>query len=540
MAGGSTSSARRTGRAAVIILADGARADIFERLLAAGELPEIARHVVDRGSYRRACSTFTSTTIPAHLPILTGRFAGTAGLPGYRWFERTAWRRGLPLGPWCLRSYNGPESGLISRDLDSGAPTLFELAHSAVNVFGPITRGLARGCNLAVGRRNRLWLKAHYLGDYTSADDAARKELVRSLSTTGNTGGPELHFAMMPGIDWNSHYDSPFSSGALAAYRRVDRTVGAVARQLQRTGDYERTLIVVCSDHGHCPVDQHFDLPVRIERDHGLRVAYHSRRAWRRKAEAIVCVSGNAMAHVYLRAQRPWNAGPLDRAEIDSAAPGLVQRLLAEPAIDLVISRADAGPPTNLDPAITTSDVSVRGSAANAGSSTVARRTVLAQQASPLLVESRRGRALLREEAGGLRYEPLDDRADPFGYGPLPSWIPLDDALTRTFDTGHPDGLLQAAQIFRALRTGDMVISASPGYDLRERYEHPEHRSSHGALHAEHMSVPLAASSPLSEGPMRTADIFATVLSWLGRDASVGIDGRSRLCPAEERPLTAV
>ncbi len=43
------------------------------------------------------------------------------------------------------------------------------------------------------------------------------------------------------------------------------------------------------------------------------------------------------------------------------------------------------------------------------------------------------------------------------------------------------------------------------------------------------MLVPFAASAPLAEGPMRTADVFATVLDWLGREAPPGIDGVSRL-----------
>ena len=85
-------------------------ADLFERLLAAGELPNIQKHVIDRGAYRRASSTFTSTTGPAHLPFLTGCFPGTANVPGYRWFDRAAYRPGLPAGPWCMRSYNGPEA----------------------------------------------------------------------------------------------------------------------------------------------------------------------------------------------------------------------------------------------------------------------------------------------------------------------------------------------------------------------------------------------------------------------------------------------
>jgi predicted AlkP superfamily pyrophosphatase or phosphodiesterase len=91
-------------RRCLTLLADGARADLFEGLLAAGELPNIQRHVIDRGAYRRATSTFTSTTGPAHLPFLTGCYPGTANVPGYRWFDRAAYRPGLPAGPWCLRS----------------------------------------------------------------------------------------------------------------------------------------------------------------------------------------------------------------------------------------------------------------------------------------------------------------------------------------------------------------------------------------------------------------------------------------------------
>ncbi|MFY9264244.1 MAG: alkaline phosphatase family protein [Solirubrobacterales bacterium] len=506
--------ARRTGRtarSAIIILADGARADSFERMLDAGELPEIARHVVERGAYRRATSTFTSTTVPAHLPMLTGQFAGTADVPGYRWFDRRAWRPGLPLGPWCLRSYNGPEAALVNRDIAAAAPTLFELTDNAVNVFGAITRGVTRDGNLAAARKTRLWLDAHYRRDYVSADEAARELLVASLDDDA-----ELRFAVMPGIDWNSHYSSPFACETEEAYRRVDRTVGAVARKLIRLGRYDQTLIAVCSDHGHCPVDEHFDLPVRLERDHGLRVAYHSLRALRRDAEAIVCVSGNSMAHVYVRGSDDWGAGPATRGQISAAAPGMVERLITEPAVDLVVSR-DGG--------------------------------------DGLLIESSRGSAVLRERAGSpTRTTPgagagagpgadagelvytVSDAGDPFGYGPLPGRMRPEEALALTFDSGHPDGLLQVAQIFRSPRCGDLVVSAAPGYDLRDRFERPEHLSGHGALHSQHMRVPLAVSAPLADGPIRTADIFSSVLAWLGSDATSGTDGVSRLVQSTGTP----
>ena len=109
----------------------------------------------------------------------------------------------------------------------------------------------------------------------------------------------------MPGIDWNSHYDDPFGEGAYEAYRRVDRTVGDVARKLERLGRYDDTLIAVVSDHGHEPVSEHFDLGPRMEDELGLKVAYHSMSAWRCTPDAICAVSGNAMAHVYLNTVVP-------------------------------------------------------------------------------------------------------------------------------------------------------------------------------------------------------------------------------------------
>ena len=104
-------------------------------------------------------------------------------------------------------------------------------------------------------------------------------------------------------------------------------------------------------------------------------------------------------------------------------------------------------------------------------------------------------------------------------------------ALAGTFAGDHPDCLVQIAQLFRSARAGDIVVSATPGYDFRERYERPEHLSAHGSLHADHMNTPLAISAPVGEGPLRTADVFACAFDWLGRDAPAGIDGTSRLVP---------
>ncbi len=53
-------------------------------------------------------------------------------------------------------------------------------------------------------------------------------------------------------------------------------------------------------------------------------------------------------------------------------------------------------------------------------------------------------------------------------------------------------------------------------FDLRDRYEHPEHRGSHGSLHRDHMLVPLLTNHPIPS-PLRTADIFPTILKLMGK-----------------------
>jgi hypothetical protein len=465
------------------VLADGARADVFEQLLAAGELPAIDEHVVRRGSYRRGSSVFTSTTGPAHIPLVTGCFPGTANVPGIRWFERERYRPGLPFGPWCLRTYCNPEAWWMGRDLDPVARTLGERAGTASEVFGVLVRGVPLRGRMHRVRKNLLWVQAHRDGDYSRVDDRAADYLTEAVGRRD-----DVTVAVFPAIDWHSHYPDAGEAATIAAYRGVDRAVGRAAAVLLRQGDYDRTLIVVCSDHGHSAVDQHFDLPVRLEQDHGLRVAYHSWRLAPQDPQGVVCVSGNGMAHVYLRVG-DWRHRPT-RGELDAAYDGVRERLLTEPAIDLILTRAD--------------------------------------EPGWLHVESRRGAALLREERGAIAYRPLS--TDPFGLPPLAERMSHDEALRATVDSDYPDGLLQAAQIFRSRRCGDLVVSAIPGHDLRERWEHPEHHSAHGSLHRAHMHVPLAFSRPVAEGPVRTADVAATALAHLDRAAVAGeLDGVSRL-----------
>ena len=101
------------------------------------------------------------------------------------------------------------------------------------------------------------------------------------------------------------------------------------------------------------------------------------------------------------------------------------------------------------------------------------------------------------------------------------------DGLRRTAggERHRPDGCLQLAQLFRAERSGDLLVSAREGFDLRARWEIPEHHSTHGALIPSQMYVPVIISHPVAADHFRTVDVFPTVLQLMGRQAGEGIDG---------------
>ena len=107
--------------------------------------------------------------------------------------------------------------------------------------------------------------------------------------------------------------------------------------------------------------------------------------------------------------------------------------------------------------------------------------------------------------------------------------LDAEEVLQLTFDSPRPDACLQLPQLFRAERSGDIVVSARRGYDLRARWEMPEHHSTHGALIQSQMHVPVIISHPIEADHFRTADVFPTVLELLGKQPASDIDGVSRL-----------
>jgi len=438
-----------------LLLVDGARYDVLSKLIAGGRLPYLGRlHL------RRAVTVFPSTTGPAYLPLLTGRFPGPLNIPGIRWLSKEVLARGL-LHPHARRSYMGHEAIFFDRDIP--VKTLFEHFHRPWAVFSLITKGLPRRGNRTRWSRRLVYPYSHFLHDWRPLDHIFARKLVQWASSDS-----DFLFAVFPSVDGFSHLYHPVHPKVLESYRNFDIALGAMWEALQRRGDLDRTLILVVSDHGLTPTHTHIDLAHFLQER--FRCLYYP-LVFKPGAASAEMVSGNGMSHIYLK-NGTWRGRAFWE---DIRGLRAVEDLLALGGVDFLACQ---------------------------------------DQGEAILVLGREGRARFLSEGDGIRYE--FEGEDPLGIG-KPGAFSLREALEHTYEGDHPDAPLQLLQLFLAERTGDIVVSARAGYDLRARWEFPEHRATHGALVRGQMIVPVLANASLPPEPLRTVDLFPWVLKLTGK-----------------------
>ena len=461
----------------VILVADGARPDTLAAAMDRGELPALARLRAE-GGLHTVSSVFPSVTGPAYTPFLMGRYPGPVGLPGIRWYDRERIRTRWPA---YSRSYVGIDLLEVGRDLDPGSPTLFELADSRLAALSVIERGLSRGEKVARGPAFVLRAAlTHFRGSVNGWLDIDRQVGARIARRIAHER-PQIAFCALTGIDKTSHSDGHDAPVVRKAMQIVDRTAARIRADAEHGGRWNQMHLWIVSDHGHSPVRAHEDL-AGLLRAWGVPTRAHP---WTLGAgqRAAVMVSGNAMAHIYLdleQTTRPWWPALAPRWE------WLAERLLERESTDLLLIPIDA----------TTTEIRARG----------------------------RGSARIVVARGRYSYHP--DAGDPLRVGPLRD-LGADDAHAAMQDSDYPDALVQVASLAASARCGDLLISAARDWDLRSKWEPIPHVSSHGALHREHMQVPLLVNRPVARPPRRTVDIFATAAAAIG--VSVISDGQSWL-----------
>ncbi len=407
-----------------------------------------------------------STTGPAYLPFLTGRHPADHNITGIRWFDKDVF---LSKGRWnrnAMRSYCGYEAKYFNDDMDPSMPSLFEEVERGFNIYNMITKGVKEEFDVTKKGKTGLYFKAHFYHKHHPVDHAGHERMMECLEKN-----PQFIFAVFPSIDWDSHTYHFRDEKTIEAYRIADRSLGELVDRLRSMGRYDDTLVIMASDHGLSSTQNHLDLGNFFSAEGYRVIEYPTILTFR--PNLSVTISGNSFASIcFLDRHDRYTSEKLLKEH--GAA---IDHLVKQEAIDFILLKSEKG---------------------------------------TTIVKNRDGHALLQcDKAGLYHYHP--ESADPFGLEGDHEELSDEECYQETFNTDYPDSLHQVVRLMESHRAGDMVINARTGHDLRDFWEIPEHKGSHGSLHWEHMHVPILTNQPgLVNKPVRTTHLHEIMSSWLG------------------------
>ncbi len=515
-----------------IIVVDGANLMQARELLMAGiddpsqyataisrNFPNISSHFIQDGAFTAyGVSVWPSSSIPAHTGILTGSYPRRTGVMGQRQFSRLARRH---------TSYVGPGIQRLKSELSREAKTLYEylpdvrslvvlqIANRGSSLYVPTTPHDAE----VVKRVCQVVNLTDFLGRFTG-----RCEIPRILVVT------------LPDIDHQTHNAPLDSKKAVQIYLRTDEHVGTIIDLYKRKGIYEKTLFVLCSDHGMEEVHNHLTIDNLM---HDLRFDVFQSLKWcvvpawgsfesnfyvgtRRKFDRAYNTAslwgGNSDALLYVKGQRKdadgtvveesWDIRADDDMLKDYQIGGtridVIQRLLDySPGIGLVL--------TNPEPHV-------------------------------FNVYGRGGQGQIEErDQGGVtafRYSVATGQ-DPLRYDRNPEihpyirdhvWLTDQHWLELTYLEHYPDAMRRISHSFENENSATMHIVGADGWDFAPYYV-AKHVlvGSHGSLNNEASLVPIMFHGPgirhVELPYARTVDVLPTVLAYFGVEAP-SVDGR--------------
>jgi hypothetical protein len=365
------------------------------------------------------------------------------------------------------------------------------------------------------------------LGQYTEADRAVGRSFAKVTQLAAETGRwPALVNAYFPGLDQIGHRFGPDSPQYGYALIGIDAAIGQAVSQLKRAGLYDRTYLILTSDHSmvDVPANQRIDLVewLKANRDGRFRTrrvnrkSYKDRLAALRHDDGVIIMDSGRAAMIHLRSDDGWVRRPTYEQTLSwiKQQPSLCDL----PAVGLAACRV------NRD------------------------RVACLFRDGVVEVERRYEgeRALFRI----CRYE-----NDPLGYLRTTevaeyvnsqAWLTGEQWLALTALLDYPDFVPQIVACFDSRRTGDIVLFAADGHSF-----HPDWRGAHGSCLASDMRIPLLVAGPgitdqTVDQPMRLVDWAPTILSLIRQeDVAIRferIDGRNmadRLLSEKSQPSAA-
>jgi predicted AlkP superfamily pyrophosphatase or phosphodiesterase len=212
----------------ILISIDGFRADYLDR----GLTPTLAALAADGVRADALRPSFPTLTFPNHYTLVTGLYPDHHGIVNNRMVD-----------PASGKTFVYKEQDTIADPAWWGGEPLWvsveKQGRHAATMFWP-------GSDVAIdGVRPSLWM--HFDGRLTP--DQRVDQLLRWTDVAGDAR-PSFYTLYLEQVDHAGHDDGPDSPGVNAAMRVVDAALARLVDGLEARGLFDRTNIVIVSDHG--------------------------------------------------------------------------------------------------------------------------------------------------------------------------------------------------------------------------------------------------------------------------------------------------
>jgi hypothetical protein len=505
-------------RRLLLVVIDGLGSDPLRRAIADGHAPNI-RTMLDAGArFDDAISPFPSLTPVCLASIITGAGPDRHRIPSLGWYDRGKDRFIEYGSSFAAAGVEGTWQGVRDVVLDLNhmhlaeePPTLFERVQDAGMRAASINYLVSRG-------RTRHTIKH----DYGPVRRAAKRIGVHSLYGPDHLYFGELYGSLRPILpqvgfkrptDWGgghiarwlmrntgvefvllylgqhdvaSHKAGPDSTQQ--AIRVADRAIGRTMGALGGVEPFlERFGVMLCADHGQTQVHHHASLEDVFDDV----VLYRGRRAGRPASECDLAVIGSNRVAMAYRTRQSHHGHKEDHGTPEDR--WIAERACESPAADIAVFIDDG------------EIIVLNGT----GGELRARRDVV--HGTPTL------RCALGHDPGdrwviGGDRELLD--------------LSLDEGVLMYGD--YPDALQRVSSAVDCINTGDVLVSAVPGYEFTDIGGSAHTGGSHGSLHVTDSTAPLVSiglEDATSEGlgTVRLTDIVPLATAHLGLGGAVGM-----------------
>jgi phosphonoacetate hydrolase len=255
----------RAGSPVVGLLWDGCNANSLYSLVAAGELPAVAR-LLSRGCALTggAVAEFPSVTLVNHTCALTGVGPGRHGIVNNAYYDRAEavqrltndartwhrWAEWLAPGVRTVFERVGGQTACVNEPADSGATySTFSLIRDAGNSDGASEMDSLLPDPRLDGHATQEYVEERKDYAWSSAVDAVGLTQMIDLWPS-RSEGPRLTWWNTLLTDTGHHAGGPHSAVAHSSMRDADNRLGVFLDHLDRIGGFDATTFVLTADHG--------------------------------------------------------------------------------------------------------------------------------------------------------------------------------------------------------------------------------------------------------------------------------------------------